>query len=232
MKDKKNIQTPLYMQVVKSIEDQIVAGVYQKGDLLPSEKELMDSMGVSRITVRKALSILSESGFIETSQGRGSTLILDVNDMASHEKYAEDLKEYRRIFMECTQIRLLMEPEIARQAALKATKEQVKALRDCLNVTDDRRTDFHLTMVSILGNRELEEIMKKLIMTEDSKAPKGAAIPERQETTSRIMQAQHRRIFEAIERGDSEFAYFYMKEHTQFIKDIYEDYFENAGQAR
>ena len=48
-------QTPLYEQVVKMVKDQIVSGVYTKGDLLPSEKEMIDNFGVSRITVRKAL---------------------------------------------------------------------------------------------------------------------------------------------------------------------------------
>ena len=55
-------QTPLYEQVVKMVKDQIVSGVYSKGDLLPSEKEMIDNLGVSRITVRKALSILSLRG--------------------------------------------------------------------------------------------------------------------------------------------------------------------------
>ena len=65
-------QTPLYEQVVKMVKDQIVSGVYSKGDLLPSEKEMIDNLGVSRITVRKALSILSDMGYIRTEKGRGS----------------------------------------------------------------------------------------------------------------------------------------------------------------
>ena len=80
-------QTPLYEQVVKMVKDQIVSGVYTKGDLLPSEKEMIDNFGVSRITVRKALSILSDMGYIRTEKGRGSEVILDVEDLLSRGKF-------------------------------------------------------------------------------------------------------------------------------------------------
>ena len=62
----------LYTQVLEQVKSMIAQGVYQKGDLLPSEKELIEMMGVSRITVRKALQILSEAGVIETRKGKGS----------------------------------------------------------------------------------------------------------------------------------------------------------------
>ena len=52
----------LYEQLVEQIKSMIAQGVYQKGSLLPSEKELMESTGVSRITVREALRILSQAG--------------------------------------------------------------------------------------------------------------------------------------------------------------------------
>ena len=67
----------LYTQVLEQVKSMIAQGVYQKGDLLPSEKELIEMMGVSRITVRKALQILSEAGVIETRKGKGSFVAVD-----------------------------------------------------------------------------------------------------------------------------------------------------------
>lgn len=64
--------TTLYEQVVEQIREQIAKGVYQKGDMLPSEKELIAMTGVSRITVREALKTLAEVGMIETKKGKGS----------------------------------------------------------------------------------------------------------------------------------------------------------------
>ena len=68
---------PLYEQVFNRIKDSVRSGEYKKGDLIPSEKELMELMGVSRVTVRQALKMLSDSGIIETRKGKGSIVAVD-----------------------------------------------------------------------------------------------------------------------------------------------------------
>ena len=55
-----------------SISKQINTGVYQGGTLLPTEEQLTEMFGVSRQTVRKALSILEDKDIIEKKQGSGS----------------------------------------------------------------------------------------------------------------------------------------------------------------
>ena len=64
--------TKLYEEVIRQIKDMIAQGQYAQGQRLPSEKELMEMMGVSRVTVREALRILANMGIIETQKGRGS----------------------------------------------------------------------------------------------------------------------------------------------------------------
>lgn len=220
-------QTPLYEQVVKMVKDQIVSGVYTKGDLLPSEKEMIDNLGVSRITVRKALSILSDMGYIRTEKGRGSEVILDVEDLLSHGKFSEEMTEYRRLCMEATQIRILLEPEIARQVAIKATDEQLASLRIWENHIRMKNptNEFHLALAEILGNQELVEMLQQLIEVEESKAPKDMVLPEQQEKVAQTLCLQHQKILRAIEARDAEFAYFYMKEHEKYAEQMYVDYF-------
>ena len=104
----------LYTQVLEQVKSMIAQGVYKKGDLLPSEKELIEMMGVSRITVRKALQILSEAGVIETRKGKGSFVAVDASELAPA---SMDLKKYCESFVQATRARLLLEPAIARQAA-------------------------------------------------------------------------------------------------------------------
>ena len=58
----------LYTQVLEQVKSMIAQGVYKKGDLLPSEKELIEMMGVSRITVRKA-KVSAGAGFIVALTG-------------------------------------------------------------------------------------------------------------------------------------------------------------------
>lgn len=99
----------LYTQVLEQVKSMIAQGVYKKGDLLPSEKELIEMMGVSRITVRKALQILGEAGVIETRKGKGSFVAVDASELAPA---SMDLKKYCESFVQATQARLLLDPPL------------------------------------------------------------------------------------------------------------------------
>ena len=92
----------------------IAQGTYQKGDMLPSEKELMEMMGVSRITVREALRLLSEAGVIETRKGKGSFILIDRTQLTPE---LMALKDYQQVFLYSTDARILLEPAIAQKAA-------------------------------------------------------------------------------------------------------------------
>ncbi|MFI9081155.1 GntR family transcriptional regulator [Streptomyces sioyaensis] len=68
------IQRPgaLYQQVAAEIRNGIVEGEYKPGAPLPSEAQLIERYGVSRPTVRKAISALRAEGLIEVIHGKGS----------------------------------------------------------------------------------------------------------------------------------------------------------------
>ena len=63
---------PSYRQVYESLRDSIEKGVYILGSLLPSENELCITHSVTRPTVRKALDLLTNEGYIKRQQGKGS----------------------------------------------------------------------------------------------------------------------------------------------------------------
>lgn len=63
---------PKYQQVEKSIQQKIASGELKVGDQVPTEEELCEQFGFSRMTVNKALSNLSADGYIERIPGRGS----------------------------------------------------------------------------------------------------------------------------------------------------------------
>jgi DNA-binding LacI/PurR family transcriptional regulator len=66
------METPLYKQLYTYILEEIKSGRLRKGDRVPSEKELAEKFGVSRITSKKAFEVLSQAGIIERSRGKGS----------------------------------------------------------------------------------------------------------------------------------------------------------------
>ena len=63
---------PQYRKLYEVLRKHILDGVYREGDLLPSENELCQLYGMTRPTVRQALSTLANDGFIRKHQGKGS----------------------------------------------------------------------------------------------------------------------------------------------------------------
>lgn len=62
----------LYRQLKEVIREQIASGELQPGDRLPSERELSEQYGISRMTVREALSELVREGVVQRRQGKGT----------------------------------------------------------------------------------------------------------------------------------------------------------------
>lgn len=67
-KDKPHLYLDVYDKILKLINE----GVYPVGSKLPAELELSKMMNVSRMTLRQALSLLQEDGYIETIHGQGN----------------------------------------------------------------------------------------------------------------------------------------------------------------
>jgi GntR family transcriptional regulator len=63
---------PPYQQVAAWLRGLIESGELPPGRVLPSEKELGDTTGLARITIRKTMRMLREEGLIETIPQRGS----------------------------------------------------------------------------------------------------------------------------------------------------------------
>lgn len=66
------INENLYINVKKSICKNIYLGTYGEGDKIPPERRLCEELGVSRVTLRKALALLEEDGIIERTVGSGT----------------------------------------------------------------------------------------------------------------------------------------------------------------
>ena len=228
---KKTVGTLLYEQVIDTIREMIINGQFHKGDLLPSEKKLMDLTGVSRITVREALKALAEMGIIETRKGKGSFVTVDAMDLSPDQNTSRKQKAYQERFFASEQARLIVEPEMARLAARNADKADIAAMEDILSSKKRSRNagdldEFHMAIAKAAGNPLLVEFIEHLLELESE----GVSIfrltlPEKQKRESHVLAEQHQRIFEAIKNKDEEFAYFYMKEHTCYLLRSYEEYF-------
>ncbi len=63
---------PIYQQIADELRRGIAAGRYLPGRALPSESEIAATLGVARLTVRKAVRVLADEGLVEVSRGRGA----------------------------------------------------------------------------------------------------------------------------------------------------------------
>lgn len=68
----KDNNTPLYIQIAKSIRRQIDGGEIGAGEALPSERHLCEMTGASRVTIRKAVDQLIDEGLLLRKQGSGT----------------------------------------------------------------------------------------------------------------------------------------------------------------
>lgn len=68
----RNSPVPLYYQLKQILLEKLETGTWKPGDLVPSEQELQDTFGLSRITVRQALSELTHEGRFERHRGQGT----------------------------------------------------------------------------------------------------------------------------------------------------------------
>ncbi len=133
-------------EVFEQIKNMIASGNWKSGDKLPSEKELTELFGVSRVTIREALKKLASYNIIETSQGRGSfirnmegvslfdNVMLSVYVNSAEESTIRDMMEFRGI----------VEVESVYLATQRGTEEDFRYLRENYKHMLESRNDIHL----------------------------------------------------------------------------------------
>jgi GntR family transcriptional regulator, trehalose operon transcriptional repressor len=70
--------TNKYQMIYNTIVEQIKCGKMEANSLLPSENDLKEQYDTSRETIRKALNLLAQNGYIQKVQGKGS-IVIDIN---------------------------------------------------------------------------------------------------------------------------------------------------------
>lgn len=202
-------QKRLYTQIAEQITSLIESGEYQAGQQLPSERDLSVLFKVSRPTVREALIALEVSGLIDVRVGVG----VFIRQMKRQEL---DIPAYSPIQVQ--QTRLLIEPEVARQAALGWTLAASQRLRHNLKQMEQslRRQrwsleldrEFHLLIAEQTGNQVILSILGELW---DKRRELVASkfdehILEQTSARERVI-ADHHAIARALDSRDAEAAY-------------------------
>ncbi|GLH99376.1 FadR/GntR family transcriptional regulator [Phytohabitans aurantiacus] len=120
-------------EVINSIKRMILEGAFRPGDRLPVEKDLAESLGVSRGSLREGISALSILGVVNTRQGDGTYVTdLDVGQLLAPLGFVVDL-EGRGDARHVHAVRRLLECEAARLAAGRITDSALAEARALLD---------------------------------------------------------------------------------------------------
>lgn len=93
-----NDKEPVYMQIIRNIKQQIVVGTIQKGEKLPSRREMAININVNPNTVQKAYKEMEEMGIINTVKNNQSTITEDDNMISQIRK--DLINEATDVFLE------------------------------------------------------------------------------------------------------------------------------------
>ena len=108
-----NSDEALYLQLRNQIIIGIATSQYQEGDMLPSVRQLADTIGINMHTVNKAYSVLKQEGFVKVDRRRGAVIAIDIDKLQAMEELKRD-----------------MQVLLAKSRCKKISREEVHALID------------------------------------------------------------------------------------------------------
>ncbi|MEX6690253.1 FadR/GntR family transcriptional regulator [Danxiaibacter flavus] len=156
-------------EVAERLQQDISAGNYSIGEKLPTEPELMQQFGVGRSSIREAVRILANAGFITVQQGLGTFV---ASKQATNDALAKKMQKAQ--FEDLNEVRSLLEVKIAGKAALKRTTAdiiQMKAFLKQRKIAGKQNKpeaciqadiDFHTSIAVASQNEILVELYKTI----------------------------------------------------------------------
>ena len=195
-------------QAVDILGRRIANDAYLPGEIMPTEPELADSLGVSRATIRDAIKVLSGKGLVRTARRYGTRVrpieewnLLDADVVSWHEHRHPRLVT---MFAETTELRIIIEPAAAELAAERATEAQIETIMEAALALHPEQADvqamfaadcrFHSTVLDATGNGMMRQL-RPLIMTMLRVSYEFGVL---QQSTEPVSREGHIRVAQAI----------------------------------
>jgi len=213
-------QLRVFEEIVAQLKESILSGRFKPGDKLPTERELVEEFRVSRVAIREALRTLENSGFIVTRQGaNGGAYVTDLSFEFLANAFVDLFLADKISIPELHRVRLVIEPEIARLAALGITPEFTQRLIKALEAEEvptssllediKIKTAVHYILAEMCGNRFFEAIVRSSMKLTHTLIQMANPDPHAMHPAG-----MHRPIVEAVLAGDPEASSIAMRKHT------------------
>jgi DNA-binding FadR family transcriptional regulator len=216
-------------QLVAEIQDMIFCGELKTGEVLPTERELMELFEVGRSSVREALFSLTKAGLITMGPGSRPQVATPTS-----EALVEGLDSAVRYLLtdpngvrELQEARIFFEVGLARHAAKNARPADLEELQAALeahlnagnnpHILERLDLEFHFVIAKISRQRLFLNLHEALL----------SWLLEQRSVTMRVLDAAqraregHQRIYEAIANGDADAAETAMRAHLEEVMDFY-----------
>ena len=214
----------LYEEIADRLRELIDVQGLEPGDKLMPERELATRLGVSRTSVRQALTALEVTGLVEVRHGGGVFLSRPADTVLP--SLARELLRGHEHLPAVIEVREAIEGQTSRLAARRRTPEDLAAMSRALDemeaaIADGRDTApadsaFHTAIVRAARNPLLEGLWDELAEPIDQTRQASLARPGRPPRSL----AGHREILAGIEAGDEERAATAMREHLAVVADL------------
>lgn len=214
----------VYEEVARRLE-QLIAERMKPGDMLPPERELAESFGVSRSSIRDAIRRLELVGMVEPRQGSG-TVVRELSTDALINPLTTVLVQKRKLVVELLDVRKMLEPPLAARAATHASAADVAEMEDILlrqgeklrqgDAAIEEDNEFHYAIAMASDNSVVLKVLDVLMDLLRETRERSLQVEGRPQKSI----AGHRRILAAIKRHDPVAAELAMRRHIEEVSEI------------
>lgn len=222
--NKNNALSDEVEKVLNYVKDQLYSGRLSSGDRLPAERKLAENLGVSRAHVRCAFQKLEFYGLAKTYPQSG-TVVTQMKLQQMENIFTDMLKIDRYDFSSLVDVRLLLEVEAARLAALNRDENDLQVMKAAMDECEKqfgteeqvpRDFEFHQSVARAARNPVMSSLM--LIITPDVlkyyQKYKVCAVPRED------VLREHQELYNCIANHDCEGAMAVVRQHLAALLDF------------
>lgn len=218
-----------YDQVIEEIKSKIKNGEIKKGDKLPSEREMAESLGVSRTSVREALRALEVIGLVESIQGAGNYIRTNF-DNSLFEPLSIMFMLQKNSIKEMYDVRETLELQCARLSARYIEENELELLTAILNRMYLAKTEeeslkldieFHYLIAKTSRNVLLINVLEVISQLMDEFIKQSRMQILHEGNTRENLLEIHENLLSAIRCRDEVKASQAMQEHFDLIRKSY-----------
>ncbi|HEY9388517.1 MAG TPA: FadR/GntR family transcriptional regulator [Mycobacteriales bacterium] len=214
----------LYEEVADRLREFIDVHQLKPGDRLVSERDLAVRLGVSRTSVRQALTVLRTIGLVEIRHGEGVYLLRPLDEVV--EPLTDELVHSNEMLPATMEVREALETQAARLAARRRTQADLDTMAAALRMMDRAieagengeagDAQFHQALTRAAGNPLLAQLMGSLHEHIRHSREASLSRPGR----PALSRDSHQRILAAVTAQDPDAAAAAMREHLFQVGDV------------